>query len=158
MNSRAPIFNDFAEMTTSEGICTLSQSATTLPISSNQSSAFIDIDADCVNDILIQTEGKLEVWRGRLINGKIVYCLTKASNYDVDKKLGHFVLADFDRNGLLDIIFPILDSTKVLVGYNKIDLEYDWSQDYCKTHQMNDLAVINDVFDELIINLNSQVR
>jgi hypothetical protein len=135
----------------------LSKSVLNTPISPNESSAFIDIDADCRNDILIQSDGKLEVWRGRLIDGEIKYCLTKASLYEVDKKLGHFVLADVDRNGLLDIIFPIEDSAKLLIGYNKIDLEYDWSQDYCKTHVMNDLSVINDVFDELIINLNSQV-
>jgi hypothetical protein len=157
-DSNVPVFNDFADLITKDGKCTHSETALAQPIDPNQSSAFIDIDADCRNDILIQSGGKLEVWRGRLIDDKIKYCLTKSSYFDIDKTLGHFVLADIDRDGLLDIVFPVEDSTKLLIGYNKVPFDYDWSADYCETHIMNDLTVVPDVFDDLLINLNSQVN
>jgi hypothetical protein len=149
---------DFADIITTDGKCTLSEAQVAAPIPPNQSSAFIDVDADCRNDIVIQTEGKLEIWRGRLIDNKIKYCLSKNSYFDLDPKLGHFTISDIDRDGLLDLIFPIQDSSKILIGYNKIKLEYDWSENYCKTHMMNDLSVINDVYEmELLGHLNTDV-
>jgi hypothetical protein len=153
--------------------------------STPHSSAFVDIDADCLNDILIvsdndefdantnTTTGKryLEIWRGVIEDGMIKYCLTQSSVYELDNSLGTFSIADINRDSLFDIVFPIIDSTppQILIAYNKIDLKYDWTDDFCAVHNQffaNSLKNTTDditkkqiplIFDEFIIgNKNSK--
>lgn len=104
------------------------------------SSAFVDIDGDCLNDILIssvaiipnikantteyETVNFLEIWRGVIENNQIKYCLTQSSVYRLDNKLGEFSVQDINKDSKLDIIFPILNSypPKILIGYNKVEI------------------------------------
>jgi hypothetical protein len=100
----------------------------------------------------------LEIWRGGIENNNVKYCLTANSIYELEETLGHFSIADIDRNGMLDIVFPIMNSTRILVGYNKINLEYDWASDYCASHKVNDFKNNEEIFDRMIIDSNTAVR
>ena len=141
------------------------------------SSAFVDIDGDCFNDILIESfveeesEDKssktkkvfLEIWRGIIEDKKIKYCLSQSSVYEINANLGPFSISDINRDSLPDIVFPIINSfpPKIIIGYNKISLEYDWTEDYCQKHnkfikvkqdnsyEYTNLTEIPLVFDEL---------
>jgi hypothetical protein len=122
------------------------------------SSAYVDLDADCVNDLLIMSArdsetSYLEIWRGKLNNGKLKFCVTKNSVYTINKSLGHFTIADINRDGLLDITFPILGSSKVLIALNKLDLKYDWATDDCEKFYINngDLS-FPEIFDNFDLN------
>jgi integrin alpha FG-GAP repeat containing protein 1 len=133
-------------------ICDRSTMHSTLKFSTPHSSAFVDIDGDCLNDILIKsiddgddintnkTVNKiyLEIWRGVIEDNQIKYCLSQSSVYILDPSLGSFSLADIDRDALMDLIFPILDSTppQILIAYNKINLNYDWTADYCSSRNL----------------------
>jgi hypothetical protein len=135
------------------------------------SSAFVDIDADCQNDLIIFSRDKrwdpttsttvsanyVEIWRGTVENNQVKYCLTKSSVFRLDNKLGPFTIADINRDGLLDIVFPILNTANVFISYNKINLQYDWSADYCKTHSNINLTNMPEVFDSLGLDSNSNV-
>jgi hypothetical protein len=201
-------------------LCDKNTLSTTLPFAKEHTSAFVDIDGDCINDILILSEEReltsikktqqkeeeklpkiqvtnttinnstlnnntskanstttniptnsttinistnsttnssinpvpirrLEIWRGIPQNNTIKYCLTSSSIYKLDKNLGLFSLADVDRNGLLDIVFPVLESPpKIKIAYNKIPFEYEWTEDYCATHIKNTNNLIPLLFDD----------
>jgi hypothetical protein len=134
-----------------------------LALKIDHSSAFIDLDGDCQNDLLIHSSKSyydpssgttliknfLEIWRGSLKNNQVKYCLSKFDVYEIDEKLGQFTVDDFDRDGLLDLIFPIYNSGDVLIAYNKLSLDYDWSADYCATHSNSNLTDISSIFDSL---------
>ena len=142
-------------------LCDGNDNYNTLAINIDHSSAFVDIDGDCQNDLIIhstyfyydtslnQTMKKslLEIWRGSFKDSKVQYCLTKSSVYDLTDDLGPFTIDDFDRDGLLDIIFPILNTGNVLIAHNKMKLTYDWSLDYCASHANLNLTNIPIVFD-----------
>lgn len=129
----------------------------------DHSSAFVDIDGDCQNDLLIHSsysiydtnfnktveKNFLEVWRGSLENDKVYYCLNKLSIHEIDQNLGLFTIDDFNRDGMLDLIFPIIKTGSVFIAHNILDLEYDWSADYCATHRNHNLTNIPVIFDEL---------
>lgn len=127
------------------------------PIKEEHSSAFLDIDADCTNDILITSQSNkskksqtfLEIWRGSLENETLKYCLTSSSVYPLDDKLGLFSLADVNRDGLIDIVFPVIsDQARILIAYNMIKLNYDWTNMFCDDHRTEHLTVPQ-VFQEL---------
>ncbi len=103
------------------------------------------------------TKRYLEIWRGIISNNQIKYCLTSSSVYELEKNLGLFSLADIDRNGALDIIFPVLESPpKILIGYNKQFISYDWTEDYCATHtkQPGNLQIPL-LFEDFVSNKNT---
>jgi hypothetical protein len=142
-----------------------------LPLKIDHSSAFIDLDGDCQNDLLIHSSESyydpslnttikrnlLEIWRGSLRNNQVTYCLSKSAVYEIDERLGHFTVDDFNRDGLLDLIFPVLNTGEILISYNKLNLEYDWSADYCTTHSNTNLTYIPSIFDALNLK-ESKVR
>jgi hypothetical protein len=146
-------------------ICDGNEYYSTLPIPEDHASSFIDIDADCQNDLVIHSRTEnfdtktrktvytnfVEIWRGFLEKetNEIKYCLTKSSVYQVEDNLGPFTVADFNRDGLLDVVFPVLGTSKILIAYNKISLNYDWSADYCETHRNLNLTNIPQVFTQL---------
>jgi hypothetical protein len=146
-----PIVKDFKNLISQDkAICDRGNIHLNYRITQPHSSAFVDIDGDCINDLLVMSNYKslnqatnatetkyyLEIWRGRLEDNQIKYCLTQSSVYQIDEKLGLFSLADIDRDSMLDIVFPIKNSSppQILIAYNKVALEYDWTQDYCATH------------------------
>lgn len=144
-----------------------------IPISNPHSSAFVDIDGDCLNDMLILsnmttvkednttvTKTYLEIWRGIKEDNEIKYCLTESSVYEVHPSLGLFSIADIDRDSMLDIIFPVITAkpAKILIALNRIKLEYDWTQDYCENHAQLDATTnfkIPAAFDDLILDRNT---
>lgn len=150
-----PIVRDFDEMISKNlNKCDRSIIHSKYKFSAPHSSAFVDIDGDCINDILIKSMSEeqiqipetnsttihtkyfLEVWRGVIEDNKIKYCLSQSSVYDLEPNLGTFSIADINRDSMPDIVFPVLESfpPKIIIGYNQINLEYDWTADYCKTH------------------------
>lgn len=152
--------------------CDASTEQNKVPIPHDHSSAFVDIDGDCINDIIIASrvtevdgEGKInitnymEIWKGtdEMYNGvkKVRYCLLKSYVIPIEEGLGHFTISDINRDGMLDIIFPILNSNNVLIAYNKIKLEYDWSADYCSTHSTSGLNSTPEIFESPQIKANS---
>jgi integrin alpha FG-GAP repeat containing protein 1 len=158
-----PVIKDFRYYISKDlSICDRSQVHLDYPISDPHSSAFVDIDGDCINDLLImskftngnKTENYLEIWRGMIEDENLVYCLSQSSVYSLENNLGLFSLADIDRDALLDIVFPVLNSypPQVLIGHNKVQLSYDWTQDYCATHESqidSSKKKIPLIFDEL---------
>jgi len=130
------------------------------------------MDGDCINDLIIMSEEitienhnktsnskktrHLEIWRGIIHNNSIKYCLTTSSLYNLSNNLGMFSLADIDRNGSLDIVFPVLESPpKVLIAYNKFHIKSDWTEDFCATHIKLYNTAVPLLFDDLIVNKNS---
>jgi integrin alpha FG-GAP repeat containing protein 1 len=160
-------------------ICDKSHQHSLFPISSPHSSAFVDIDGDCINDMVISsysneiitdehskittvvTKKFLEIWRGVIEDNKLKYCLTDSSVYELDPSLGLFSIVDIDRDSLLDIVFPVVNSSppKILVAYNKVKLEYDWTEDYCATHKPLNLNDANPtiplLFEDFKIDKNT---
>lgn len=130
----------------------------TIKIPTLHSSAFVDIDADCLNDLVImsardENTSYIEIWRGRLENDKLKFCLSKNSVYSIDKSLGHFTISDINRDGLLDITFPILGTSKVLIALNKLELKFDWAIDYCQKFFYNQSAnSIPEIYDKIELN------
>jgi hypothetical protein len=151
------IEKEFKDFISTGSNCTESLNFLNTPIPSDYASAFIDLDADCQNDVVIHYKDTLEIWRGGIEDGNVKYCLSLNSVYKLEDKLGHFSIADVDRNGMLDIIFPIKDSASVLIGYNKLEIVYDWSADYCQSHKTIGFNSANEIFDRMIINSNTAV-
>lgn len=113
----------------------------------NGANAFIDVDADCNNDLLltsIDEKGNkiLEIWQGRNINSTIKYCLGKEGVINLDNTLGAFTLGDFNNDGYIDLIFPILGSTNVDVVLNQYTPDFEWTSNYCETH-LSDKVIRN---------------
>lgn len=98
----------------------------------------------------------LEIWRGIIHNNQIKYCLTTSSLYELKGNLGLFSLADVDRNGSLDLVFPVLESPpKILIAFNKQKITYDWTEDYCATHIKQAGKEIPLLFDDFVVNKNT---
>lgn len=159
-DNQTVVTKDFSSLFSSSIDCEINEIYNKYPIPESQSSSFVDIDGDCRNDLLIvsnnENERYLEIWKGRIEDNNIKYCLSKSSTYILDTKLGDFTIADIDRDGMLDIVFPILDTNSILVAFNKIKNELDWSADYCETHQ--NMTVVTDLFNKFSIgNVNDEV-
>lgn len=108
------------------------------------------------NSTIPTTIRYLEIWRGIISNNKIKYCLTQSSLYDVKENLGLFSLSDVNRDGALDIIFPVLESPpKILIAYNKNKINYDWTEDYCSTHVKYNSFNIPLIYDDFVVNKNT---
>ncbi|MCQ2818078.1 MAG: hypothetical protein MJ252_12500 [archaeon] len=110
--------------------------------------AFIDVDGDCRNDLILSSKDSngnqyLEIYRGRSdkSNQKIKYVLNEENGIISlgTEKLGAFNLGDFNDDGFVDLIFPIIDDSlekpKVKVIYNKNVLDYYWADKYCEKHK-----------------------
>ena len=134
---------NFDDFLSTNKACDGNEKYSKLPFESPNSNAFIDIDGDCINDILISSIDNnknvrtLEIWKGVIENEEIKYCLTNTNVYIVDSSLGLFTVVDIDRNALPDLVFPILtsDPPQILVSYNIITMTYDWTRDYCSDHK-----------------------
>ena len=155
-------FQDFLSKNTA--VCNGNEKYSKMQFESPNSNAFIDIDGDCVNDIIISSydtqekKRKLEIWKGVFEDNEVKYCLSLNNVYDVDDSLGLFTVVDVDRNALPDLVFPILDSSppKILVSYNVISMSYIWTSDYCTDHppinmDKNPNAEIKKIFENFSI-------
>ena len=137
------ITKDFTEFLSKNKECNGNDKYSILPFESPNTNAFVDIDGDCINDIIISSYNpnhkngrSLEIWKGVIENEEIKYCLSSLNVYDVPSSLGLFTVVDIDRNALPDIVFPILDSSppQILVSYNIIKMSYIWTNDFCTDH------------------------
>lgn len=115
------------------------------PIKAPHSSSFLDIDGDCTSDILIvspdvttgdvKTDKNLEIWRGTRRGDKIKFCLKKNAVLPLLPELNLFSIADINRDGLFDLVFPVTTGLpRVLTVFNQLSLS-NWSLDYCEAHQ-----------------------
>ena len=137
------IIKDFTEFLSKNKECDGNDKYSKLPFESPNTNAFVDIDGDCINDIIISSynpnqknERSLEIWKGVIENEEIKYCLSSLNVYDVHSSLGLFTVVDIDRNALPDLVFPILDSSppQILISYNIIKMSYIWTNDFCSDH------------------------
>ena len=129
----------------------------------------IDIDGDCFNDLVIFSidtetkQKKMEIWKG-WVNDTIKYCLFENNVKDLDNKIGAVSFADVDRDGFVDLIFPIesINTAPVIsVLFNQIDAKVDWSYDYCKERRA-DSKNLTSIFPDKVLssgadNLKSQI-
>lgn len=79
----------------------------------------------------------IEIWRGKIDkDSHLRFCLVENSLKKVSSNLGLFTIADINRDGMLDLIFPILKGDpSILIAYNQITVDdSNWEQDYCATH------------------------
>ena len=127
-----------------------------IPIARKHSSAFVDINGDCVSDMLIHSKmGNkvyLEIWIGMKIDNEIKYCLKEKKI--IDNKLGLFSLVDINVDGQLDLAFPITESQppQVYIAYNQIKVENDWSINYCETAQEKKYNISETLFSDLRVD------
>ena len=154
---------EFASLFLSDPNCDGNEIYNTFPLLPQHSSAFVDIDADCLNDLVIMSSRNglsfIEIWRGRLVDNMMKFCLNKNSVYSKDKSLGHFTIADINRDGMLDISFPIKGTSNILIAYNKIELKFDWASDFCSDAKKSWSFVFPDIFDQFTLNpTNSSVK
>ena len=137
------ITKDFIEfLSNNNKICDGNEKYSKVPFESPNTNAFIDIDGDCLNDIIISSydsqnkKRKLEIWKGVFEDEEVKYCLSSNNIYDIDDSLGLFTVVDVNRNALPDLVFPILNTSppQILVAYNIISMSYTWTSDYCTDH------------------------
>ena len=140
-----------------------------MPFEIPNSNAFVDIDGDCLNDIIISSYDNtnkkrlLEIWKGVFEDNEVKYCLSMNNVYEVDNSLGLFTIVDVDRNALPDIVFPILNSSppQILVAFNILSMSYVWTRDYCDDHPPINLSKspnskINKIFENFNIKTSNK--
>ena len=116
--SKKFVTRNFTDFLSTNKACDGNEKYSSLPFESPNTNAFVDIDGDCINDMIISSydpnnknERKLEIWKGVFENGEIKYCLSNVNAYNIDSSLGLFTVVDVDRNALPDLVFPILNSS-----------------------------------------------
>ena len=161
------IIDDFSNyISLNTNVCDGNSKYVDFPFSNPNSNSFVDINGDCLNDLLIssynpKTNKKyLEIWLGVYEDNKIKYCLSSHNIYELDNKLGLFSISDIDRNAMLDIIFPILNTNKILIAFNTLSISYTWTDDYCNNHKPLTLTFssknsLQKIFEDFIIDLNN---
>ena len=163
------ITKNFTEFLSKNNICDGNEKYSKIPFESPNSNAFVDIDGDCLNDILISSydnsnkKRKLEIWKGVFEDDEVKYCLSSNNIYDIDDSLGLFTVVDVDRNALPDLVFPIINSSppQILVAYNIISMSYTWTSDYCTDHPPINLSKkpdskIEKIFEEFNIKSSNK--
>ncbi|KAJ1675725.1 hypothetical protein EV182_000713 [Spiromyces aspiralis] len=81
------------------------------------SSAFVDLDGDCLPDIFVVCEGgSFQIWTNSMNHG-----FTLARETDLPAGTGPISFADVDGDGAMDIVFPVCNggSCDIRVAYNK---------------------------------------
>ena len=163
------ITKNFTEFLSKNNICDGNEKYSKIPFESPNSNAFVDIDGDCLNDILISSydnsnkKRKLEIWKGVFEDDEVKYCLSSNNIYDIDDSLGLFTVVDVDRNALPDLVFPIINSSppQILVAYNIISITYTWTSDYCTDHPPINLSKkpdskIEKIFEEFNVKTSNK--
>ena len=113
------------------------------------SNAFIDINNDCRNDLILSVDSengpKLLIYIGMYykLNDQddtyvIKYGLNQENEINLDKDFGPFALGDFNDDGRVDLIFPSLTGNKVSILLNKESRKNDWSDEFCPHHKIKE--------------------
>jgi len=105
----------------------------------------------------------MEVWKG-WVNNSIAYCLSSDNLKDLDDSIGVVSFSDVDRNGFVDLVFPINNPSQVptiSVVFNQIKVEIDWTYDYCKERRPDSQKLVkifpDNIFATGVDDLNSQI-
>lgn len=146
------VIKDFKDLVSTDDDCT--KAIVYNPINRDHSSAFVDINGDCINDLLIHSTANkgdqfLEIWIGRKnAYGDVKYCLKEIK--PIKKEFGLFSLSDVNNDGHLDIVFPIKNSRPpaIFVAYNQKKFDYDWTKNYCESVQNIKYDKNEKLFDE----------
>lgn len=121
------------------------------------------MDGDCLNDLFLVTNNSnnisVEIWQGVLYNGSLNYKFLQ--NFYIDNNIGQFSFGDFDRDGLIDIIFPIYSNNSFSIGVSlnlnmngiTVDLLND---DYCKKVQIKSKE--NQNISKIIYNFTNSMN
>lgn len=161
---------NFTDFLSNNNACDGNEKYSKLPFESPNSNAFVDIDGDCINDIIISSYDPnnknariLEIWKGVVENEEIKYCLSTSNVYSVDSSLGLFSVVDVDRNSMPDLVFPILNTSppQILVSYNTLSISYDWTSDFCSDHKPINFnkspnSKISKIFEDFRIGTSSK--
>jgi len=155
------IIQDFENIISSDGEC--QKGGFDSMIKRHHSSAFVDIDGDCINDLLIHSqkdsEQFLEIWIAiKNKSGIIKYCLKEIQK--IQENFGLFGISDVNNDGQLDIVFPIKYSQppSIFVAYNKKKVNYDWTKNYCEVQQNVKKDIKEKLFDEFNQNYITNVN
>ncbi|GFZ43951.1 hypothetical protein JCM24511_01671 [Saitozyma sp. JCM 24511] len=106
-------------------------------LASPHSSAFVDINGDCLPDLVLHctrprsSHHSIQIWTNR---GPAGFAL--ARSYDLPRGSGPLTFADMNRDGSLDIVFPTCDrhSTSTGVGFDcKVNIAYNRQVPACGT-------------------------
>lgn len=144
--NKSPVIKDFDELSDQDSNC--KQDKFNVPLT-NRGNAFIDIDSNCRNDLLLTSkteaqskDGKfnLEIWHGKIVDEAIKYCLVEI--FELTDDYGAFSLGDFNDDGYIDLIFPHLDSGKVTILFNQHRPSFYWTQDFCEIHENDTIPSI----------------
>ena len=108
-------------------------------LSTPHSSTFIDFDGDCKPDLMLtRSDGSypyLEIYIQKQVDGKQMYCLSKGQGktYLSDSKTMPMVeLADFNRDGMFDLIYARPSTNEIVVLHNKLTARGAKSDQLCK--------------------------
>ena len=127
------------------------------PISTKGGIAFVDLDGDCLPDIVLTHDENdkrlIEIYTSkRQYDDNKKYCLKQIIELEDKDKYGAFAITrvndDKDENSapMLDIIIPLIKENKINIYKNQRKIGYKWSNNYCN----QDFANINN--DTLFYN------
>ena len=127
------------------------------PISTKGGIAFVDLDGDCLPDIVLTHDENdkrlIEIYTSkRQYDDNKKYCLKQIIELEDKDKYGAFAITrvndDKDENSapMLDIIIPLIKENKINIYKNQRKIGYKWSNNYCN----KDFANINN--DTLFYN------
>lgn len=132
-----------------------------LPLELINSSSFVDIDGDCLNDLIISSYDEklnkryIEIWRGKSeeLGSKIkLTFVLKDDIYEITSDFGYFSISDINRDGQLDLSFTILNTKpKALIAYNQIENVKNWDGDYCFNNNHK-----NNKFKKIFLDFSSK--
>ena len=105
------------------------------PISDKYGSAFVDLNGDCIPDLILTHEDEQQFYLEIYYNNKGKYNL-RDYNFPKDK-YGAFVIGDFNRNSQLDILLPHLNEPNITILYNQYQSNHNWDENYCEKRNTN---------------------
>ena len=122
------------------------------PLSLKGTNAFIDVNSDCRNDLILtvdsknqkgEPETKLLIYLGmyyKLNDNDDKYVIKYGLNDEITlyDNLGPFALGDFNDDGKVDLIFPSLSGNNVSILINQDSSKNEWSNEFCPNHKIQE--------------------
>jgi integrin alpha FG-GAP repeat containing protein 1 len=112
--------------------------------------AFIDVNNDCKNELLLTVDSinendntitkKLLIYVPTLDNNnQIKYGLNDDNTIILENDFGPFALGDFDNDGNVDLIFPSIDGNTVTILLNQGKVKNKWTEEFCPNNKDKEL-------------------
>lgn len=99
------------------------------PISQPNSNAFVDIDGDCLADLVLfshnDTASYMEIWTLGGTTAHLVKII------QLPEGAGQVTFADIDRDGTTDFVFPVCGPDSTCSGTNSIVIVYNVQENMC---------------------------